>query len=131
MRGRRHKPLPPLRDLAPRFARHGGAGAALIGGALGIGIVGYHVIAGLDWVDALLNASMILAGMGPVDPLPSDAAKIFASAYALFSGVAFITAVGIVMAPGVRHFLHRFHIEIAAEDAENDAPARPSTTDRA
>lgn len=131
MRPRLHRPLPSLRDLAPRFARHGGVGAALIGGALGIGVLGYHVIAGLDWVDALLNASMILAGMGPVDPLPSDAAKIFASLYALFSGVAFITAVGIVMAPAVRHFLHRFHLEIAAEDEEEATTPRRPTIDRA
>jgi hypothetical protein len=132
MRRRSHKPLPSMRDLLPRFARHGGIGAALIVGALAIGVVGYHLIAGLGWIDALLNASMILSGMGPVDPLPSNAAKIFASLYAIFSGVAFITAVGIATAPAIRHFLHRFHLEIAAEDADDDAPPpRRPTIDRA
>jgi len=62
-------------------------------------------------VDALLNAAMILAGMGPVDVLNSDAAKLFASAYALFSGVVFISATGILLAPIFHQVLHRFHIE--------------------
>src|SRR5437899_3192107 len=59
----------------------------LVGIALGIGVLGYHLIGGLSWIDSLLNASMILGGMGPVDPLRSSAAKIFASCYALFSGL--------------------------------------------
>src|SRR3954451_15238820 len=67
--------------------------------ALLIGTSGYHWIAGLSWVDALLNASMILGGMGPVDPLRTDAAKVFAAAYALFSGLIFIAVLGIVLAP--------------------------------
>ncbi|MCC6847556.1 MAG: hypothetical protein IT294_03575 [Deltaproteobacteria bacterium] len=127
MTRRAHRPLPSLRERLPRIARHGGVGGALLGGALAIGVVGYHLIAGLGWIDALLNASMILSGMGPVDPLPTDAAKIFASAYAIFSGVAFITAVGIVMAPAVKHFLHRFHLEVASEDDEDDRRPRPPT----
>jgi len=76
-----------------------------------LGTFGYHFIAGLKWVDALLNAAMILTGMGPVDVLNSDAAKLFASAYALFSGVVFITATGILLAPVFHRVLHRFHVE--------------------
>jgi len=128
---RRHKPLLSARELLPRIARHGILGGALILGALGIGVVGYHLLAGLGWVDALLNASMILSGMGPVDPLRTDAAKIFASLYAIFSGVAFVSAVGIVMAPAVKHFLHRFHLEIAPDDDEDDHRPRPPTIDPA
>jgi hypothetical protein len=79
--------------------------------ALGIGVLGYHCIAHLRWVDALLNASMILGGMGPVDPLQSSAAKIFASCYALFSGLAFIGVAGVMLAPFAHRLLHRFHIE--------------------
>ena len=79
--------------------------------SLGVGVLGYHFIAGLNWVDALLNAAMILSGMGPVNTLDSDAAKLFASAYALFSGVAFITTTGILIAPVFHRVLHRFHIE--------------------
>ena len=79
--------------------------------ALGIGVAGYHWIAGLDWVDAVLNASMILGGMGPVDPLASDAAKIFASVYALLSGVVFISAMAVILSPAVHRALHKFHLD--------------------
>ena len=73
--------------------------------ALGAGVLGYHVIAGLPWVDALLNAAMILTGMGPVDPMKDTASKLFATAYALFSGV------GIVLAPVFHRVVHAFHID--------------------
>ena len=79
--------------------------------ALCLGVLGYHYFGKLDWIDALLNASMILSGMGPVDPLPDDAAKLFASMYALFSGVVFISTAGIILAPLFHRVLHRFHIE--------------------
>ena len=88
------------------------ASSALIAISLGIGVVGYHLTAGLDWVDALLNASMILTGMGPVSPLATNGAKLFASAYALFSGVIFIASVGVAVAPVAHRFLHRFHLEL-------------------
>ncbi len=88
-----------------------GIAAILFGFSLGLGVLGYHFIAGLAWIDALLNASMILTGMGPVDILHSDAAKVFASAYALFSGVAFLTASGILIAPIFHRVLYLFHIE--------------------
>ena len=78
---------------------------------LGIGVAGYHWIAGLGWVDAVLNASMILGGMGPVDALRSDAAKVFASVYALLSGVVFISAMAVILSPAVHRLLHRFHLE--------------------
>jgi hypothetical protein len=88
----------------------------LVGGALSIGVGGYHFIAQLPWVDSLLNASMILGGMGPVDTLSTRAAKIFASVYALFSGVVFIGSVGVFMAPVVHRFLHKFHLEEPESD---------------
>ncbi len=83
----------------------------MLGCSLSIGILGYHFIAGLRWVDSLLDAAMILSGMGPVSPLPSDGAKVFASVYALFSGVVFISATGILLSPVFHRVLHRFHIE--------------------
>jgi hypothetical protein len=83
----------------------------VIGIALGIGVVGYHGLGGLSWIDSLLNASMILGGMGPVDPLKSDTAKIFASLYALFSGLAFIGVSGLMLAPFAHRLLHRVHLE--------------------
>jgi len=94
-----------------RVARHLLLGLLLIGIALGMGVLGYHCIGGLSWIDSLLNASMILGGMGPVDPLHSTAAKLFASFYALFSGLAFIGIASLLLAPFAHRLLHRFHIE--------------------
>jgi hypothetical protein len=99
------------RPFYHRFLRALGLSALVIACSLGLGILGYHFIAGLPWVDSLLNAAMILTGMGPVDTLKSDAAKVFASAYALFSGVIFISASGILLSPMFHRVLHRFHIE--------------------
>jgi len=83
----------------------------VIGVALGLGILGYHYIAKFSWIDSLLNASMILGGMGPMGDLPSDAAKVFASVYALFSGLVFISVMGIVLAPAAHRALHLFHMD--------------------
>ena len=80
--------------------------------ALGVGVLGYHWLGHLSWIDSLLNASMILGGMGPVDPLQSTAAKVFASCYALFSGLAFIGIAGVMLAPFAHRLLHRFHLEV-------------------
>lgn len=99
------------RSFYHRFAVALGLTLALIGVSLGLGIMGYHWFAGLGWVDALLNASMILTGMGPVNTLNTDGAKFFASVYALFSGVVFITATGILLSPIFHRVLHKFHLE--------------------
>jgi len=99
----------------PRFLRRMALSSLLAVGivsvAMAAGVTGYHFIAGLKWIDAVLNASMILAGMGPVDPMPGTAAKLFASAYALFSGVVFISAVAVVVAPIFHRILHKFHFD--------------------
>ena len=79
--------------------------------ALGIGMIGYHAFEAMSWVDAFVNAALILSGMGPVSPLQTDGGKIFAGCYALFSGLAFIASLGIVFAPAVHRFLHKFHLE--------------------
>jgi hypothetical protein len=79
--------------------------------ALFLGIAGYHFIAGFNWVDSLLEASMILGGMGPVRELYRDSAKVFASIYALFSGVIFIALMGIILSPVVHRVLHKFHVD--------------------
>jgi len=104
-------PLLSRAKFARRVARHLLLALFVIGIALGIGVLGYHCIGGLSWIDSLLNASMILGGMGPVDPLHSTAAKIFASCYALFSGVAFIGIASLMVAPFAHRLLHHFHIE--------------------
>jgi hypothetical protein len=76
-----------------------------------IGIFGYHYVAHLAWIDAIHNASMILSGMGPVATVENVSGKLFSSAYALFSGVAFITNISIFLAPVVHRFLHKIHLE--------------------
>lgn len=79
--------------------------------ALGIGVIGYHLLGKLSWVDSLLNAAMILGGMGPVNSLDNDAAKLFSSAYALFSGLFFIGVAALLIAPFAHRLLHRFHLD--------------------
>ena len=74
-------------------------------------MIGYHDLNDLSWTDAVVNASMILTGMGPVDPLKNDAAKWFASVYAIFSGVAFLTIVAVFLSPMVHRFLHKLHMD--------------------
>ena len=86
-----------------------GVGVATI--ALFAGMLGYRYLAGLSWVDSLLNASMILGGMGPVDTLNTDGAKIFASFYALFSGLVFIGLLGVLLAPFIHRVMHKFHLD--------------------
>ena len=83
--------------------------------SLAVGMCGYHFLEKLPWIDALLNASMILGGMGPVDPVKSAAGKIFASLYALYSGLAIISVAGLLLAPVVHRLLHKFHVESGAE----------------
>ena len=92
-------------------------------GAIGLGAAGYHYLNGLPWLDAALNAAMILTGMGPVNPVVTPAAKVFAIGYALFSGVFFLTMVAVLLAPALHHFLHRFHLELSERDSRGGAAA--------
>ena len=103
----RKQPLLSTAKFLRRLARHGLVAFGVMIGGLGIGVVGYHIFAHLSWIDSLMNASMILSGMGPVNSLPTNTAKIFASFYALFSGLAFIGIVSVLLAP----FVHRIHAE--------------------
>ena len=108
---RRHERLAPVSLFVKRIAVSLALALCLIAGALLIGLVGYHVLAGFGWVDSFLEASMILGGMGPVNPLPTQAAKIFASVYALFSGLVFIGVMGIVLTPPAHRLMHKFHVD--------------------
>src|SRR5260370_27154140 len=108
---RRHDQLAPRAVFAKRIAPSLAIALALIALALSIGIAGYHTLARLNWVDSLLEASMILGGMGPVNELRNDHAKIFASMYALFSGLMFIGIMGIVLAPVIHRIMHKFHVD--------------------
>ena len=114
----RGHPLLPWPAFRRRLAVNLLVGGGLIVLSLLVGMAGYAGLAGLDATDSFLNAAMILSGMGPVDPLPSRAAKWFAGAYALYSGVAVLAIAGLVFAPVIHRILHRFHVE---DDASGDA----------
>ncbi len=107
----KNQPLLPRRQFLIRVLRYTGFTLFLLGISLGIGVAGYHFLAGLPWLDSLLNASMILAGMGPVDSVNIDSAKWFASFYAIFSGVAFLSIVAVFISPIVHRFLHAHHLD--------------------
>ena len=110
---RKNEKLASVSIFARRLLGCIGLALLLILVALFIGVAGYHWIAGFSWIDALLNASMILAGMGEIDPLMNVGGKIFASLYALFSGLVFIAVMGIVFSPLVHRMLHKFHLDDA------------------
>ncbi len=107
----KHERLAPPGVFIRRVVACVAVAGLLAGFALLVGVGGYHWLAGLGWVDALLNASMILGGMGPVDALPDTSAKVFASCYALFSGLVFIAVMGITLAPVAHRLLHKFHVD--------------------
>src|SRR5689334_5008222 len=108
----RSEPLATPAKFAQRMLRYGLVTAGIILFSLLIGILGYHYLESLSWIDALLNASMILGGMGPVNPLQTNAGKIFASFYALYSGIILLASVGILVTPIFHRFMHRFHLEL-------------------
>lgn len=112
------KPLPSRALFVRTMLRNAGIGAGLIVVSLGIGMAGYHWFVGLGWLDSFLNASMILTGMGPVDPVRSTGGKVFAGCYAIFSGVVFLTMAAVILAPVVHRFLHRMHLDIEEIDSE-------------
>jgi|SRR4026207_1919902 len=112
---KRNRPLLSKKDFYIRVLRYTGFSFVLILASLIIGVLGYHFLNDLDWLDALVNASMILTGMGPVDPLKNDAAKWFASFYAIFSGVAFLSIVAVFFSPIVHRFLHKHHLDETEE----------------
>ncbi len=111
------KPLLSKKEFYKRVLKYIGVSMTLLGVSMLIGIAGYHFIGELGWIDSLLNAAMILTGMGPVNPMVTDAGKIFAACYALFSGIAFLSIISVFMAPFIHRFLHKFHI---APDEEID-----------
>ena len=107
-----YKNLPSQQHFRGKIIRNVLAGAFIIATSLMMGILGYHYFFCLNWVDSLYNTSMILTGMGPVDKANNDAGKIFASFYAIYSGVTFLTSVAIILSPVVHRFLHQFHLDV-------------------
>lgn len=121
----------PLLSRARFFRRLGanvGLALALIGVSLAFGMAGYHFLAGLDWIDAFLNAAMILSGMGPVDPLEGTAAKLFAGLFAIYSGLLVVATASLIFAPVLHRVMHRLHLrdeQDADDDDEDNGPAAP------
>jgi hypothetical protein len=107
----RKQPLLPHRRFARRLATHSAAAAGLLAVSLLIGMAGYIAFEKLSWIDAFLNASMLLGGMGPVDPPKTNAGKLFAGLYALYSGLVFIVTAAMLFAPLLHRVLHRFHVD--------------------
>lgn len=105
------KPPKPLSFFFKRLGRHVLFALFLIALSLFIGMLGYHYLAQLNWIDSFLNASMILSGMGPVEHLETSGAKLFAGFYAIYSGLLFIALIGILAAPIFHHFFHIFHFK--------------------
>jgi hypothetical protein len=112
-------PLAPRRIFALRMVSHTLLALAFVAGSLLIGVWGYHHFEHQSYIDSLLNASMLLGGMGPVGELHTDAGKLFASAYALFSGMGFLIVAAVLFAPVIHRFLHKFHLDMAGEDDDD------------
>ena len=115
----RSQPLLPRRLFLRRLLKHVVAAAAFLSVGLAVGVLGYHFLERLSWLDSLLNASMILGGMGPVAELQTRAGKMFASAYAIFSGIFFLVVAGIVIAPIFHRIMHRLHLDVDIDDADD------------
>jgi hypothetical protein len=107
----RKQPLAPLTIFYRRILKNILIATGILAFCLLVGIFGYHYIADAAWIDAIHNASMILSGMGPVIDIKSVSGKLFSSAYALFSGVTFITNIGFILTPVVHRLLHKLHVE--------------------
>jgi hypothetical protein len=119
----RTEPLVPLSHFVRRLASSFAIGLILVAISLTVGMIGYRELFGLSWIDAFVNAAMILSGMGPLDEARSFGAKLFSGLYALYSGLAVLGIAGIIFAPAIHRFLHYLH---ADPDDQRDGPAARS-----
>src|ERR1700720_3981500 len=117
---RRYQPLLSRREFVWRYVRWITVALIILTVSLAAGVCGYHFLEGIPWIDSLMNASMILGGMGPVDTLKTSAGKIFASFYALYSGLALISIAGLMLTPVVHRFFHKFHLEADEDKADKE-----------
>ena len=124
---RRHKALASRKVFVDRLTRHAVASLATVAVSLAIGSAGYMHFEKMKPIDALLNASMILSGMGPVSTLTTTGGKLFASFYAIVSGLLLFAVAGLMLAPIYHRILHRFHVD-DTEDAQGEGAASPAAT---
>jgi hypothetical protein len=115
------EPLLPRRAFLRRMVRFTMLAAGLIISSLFLGMLGYRLTEGMRWIDAYLNAAMLLGGMGPVDPLHTTAGKLFAGFYAMFSGLILLVSAGVMFAPLFHRFLHRFHLDLEDSSGKPEA----------
>lgn len=108
---RKHKNILPPKEFAKRVLKYAFFSICLLAFSLGIGTLGYHNFGKIGWIDSFYNASLILTGMGPVDVMKTDSAKLFASFYAIYSGVVFLSTVAIFFAPFAHRLMHLLKIE--------------------
>ncbi len=111
----RSQPILPRPLFVQRILGHIFLAVSLLFISLAIGVLGYHYSAGLSWIDSLMNAAMILGGMGPVNEIPGDSGKLFATFYALYAGVAFLAISAVLIAPFAHRLLHRLHLDDSEE----------------
>lgn len=107
----RQEKLLPRQLFIRRLGLSLAAGLVLTAFSLSVGVMGYHWLGGLDWIDAFLDAAMILSGMGPLSSLHTTAGKIFAGCYAIYCGIALIATTGVILAPVIHRALHKFHLQ--------------------
>ena len=112
--------LIPRSRFISRLIFHASLAILIVLVSLGLGIFGYRQTEGLSWIDSLLNAAMILGGMGPVNQLQTTSGKLFASFYAIFSGIIFLVAAGVIFAPVYHRILHYFHLETDSRTSESE-----------
>jgi len=122
----RRRPLLTRAQFVRRQLQYGVVSLAIVAGSLTIGILGYHYLEGLAWVDAFVNAAMLLGGMGPVGELHTTAGKLFAGVYALYCGVVLLLSLAVLFAPVVHRLIHRFHLELDEEDPAYDRKKKVS-----
>jgi hypothetical protein len=112
----KEQPLAPVKVYYSRLLRNMLIAMGILSFCLLLGVFGYHYTADIPWIDALHNASMILSGMGPVVAISNFSGKLFSSAYALFSGVVFITNIGFILAPAIHRLFHKLHMDDGPDD---------------
>jgi hypothetical protein len=112
----RSKPLLSMSAFVHRIVLYASASTGLVCFSLFAGMTGYHIFENFSWIDSFVNAAMLMGGMGPVNDLHTEAGKIFAGLYAMYCGLVFIFAVGLIAAPIFHRFLHKFHLEMNNKD---------------
>lgn len=108
------RPIPRI-DYYKKLLKYFGFSLIIIGISLAIGMWGYWFFGELTWIDAFLNASMILTGMGPVDHMKTQGGKLFAGIYALYSGIAFLSTAALLLSPGIKRLMHKVHLDLYGE----------------